>query len=149
MKLITLSCALPCGLLWRLARTLEGRRAAFAPSLVLAWLVIPFMLALLESAVGQSIFQPRYLLFQVLAPELHRGRAAVLIEKDCRRDGLDTVLAHQGVFPAGLASKKDLGPRNTVLLNEAKKLLTRVVEADADHFEAVGVVAIVDVADIG
>jgi mannosyltransferase len=45
----------------------DERRAAWGPALVLAWLVVPFVLALLESAVGQSIFQARYLLVSLPA----------------------------------------------------------------------------------
>ncbi len=56
--------------LWWLARAPGGRDAAFAPSLVVGWMVIPFLLALIESALGQSIFQPRYLLVSLPAVAL-------------------------------------------------------------------------------
>jgi mannosyltransferase len=56
--------------LWRLAASADGRGAAFGPSLVLAWMVIPFLLALVESALGQSIFEPRYLLVSLPAVAL-------------------------------------------------------------------------------
>ena len=45
-------------------------RAAIGPVLVVAWLVLPFVLALLESALGQSIFQARYLLVSLPAVSL-------------------------------------------------------------------------------
>jgi mannosyltransferase len=48
----------------------DERRAAWGPALLLAWLVVPFVLALLESAVGQSIFQARYLLVSLPAVAL-------------------------------------------------------------------------------
>jgi mannosyltransferase len=56
--------------LWRLAADPGGRSAAFGPSLVLAWMVIPFLLALVESTLGQSIFQPRYMLVSLPAVSL-------------------------------------------------------------------------------
>ena len=42
-------------------------RAAFAQVLVVCWLVIPFLLALVESEVGQSVFVPRNLLISLPA----------------------------------------------------------------------------------
>jgi mannosyltransferase len=56
--------------IWSLARGSGGWAAAWAPLLVLSWLVVPFVLALLESAVGQSIFQARYLLVSLPAVAL-------------------------------------------------------------------------------
>ena len=48
----------------------DQRRAAWRPTLVLAWLVVPFALALLESAFAQSVFQARYLLVSLPAVAL-------------------------------------------------------------------------------
>ena len=45
-------------------------RDAVGAAIVLAWLVVPFILALLESALGQSIFQARYLLVSLPAVPL-------------------------------------------------------------------------------
>jgi uncharacterized membrane protein len=53
------------GRLWR-----ADRAAADGPALVLGWLLIPALLALLEATVGQSIFQPRYLLVSLPATSL-------------------------------------------------------------------------------
>jgi hypothetical protein len=44
-----------------ISRNADGREA-FAQVLLIGWLVVPFLLALVESAVGQSIFVPRNLL---------------------------------------------------------------------------------------
>jgi mannosyltransferase len=44
--------------------------AARGPMLALAWLVVPFLFALLESVLGQSIFQARYLLVSLPAVSL-------------------------------------------------------------------------------
>jgi mannosyltransferase len=46
---------------------------AWRPVLVLSWLVVPVLLALLESAIGQSIFQARYLLVSLPAVSLLLG----------------------------------------------------------------------------
>jgi hypothetical protein len=56
--------------IWSLVRGPGGWTAAWAPVLVLSWLVVPFALALLESAFGQSIFQARYLLVSLPAVAL-------------------------------------------------------------------------------
>jgi hypothetical protein len=48
----------------------RGGRDAIGPVLVMAWLVVPFVLALLESVLGQSIFQARYLLVSLPAVSL-------------------------------------------------------------------------------
>jgi mannosyltransferase len=53
-----------------------GRRAAVAaPALVFAWLLVPPAAALLESSVGQSVFQARYLLVSLPAVALLVGWA--------------------------------------------------------------------------
>ena len=62
--------------IWPLVRG-PARPGSFGPVLVLAWLVIPFVLALLESAVGQSIFQARYLLVSLPAVALLLSWAAL------------------------------------------------------------------------
>lgn len=43
---------------------------AWPPVLILAWLLVPALVALIESAVGQSIFQARYLLVSLPAVSL-------------------------------------------------------------------------------
>ena len=53
--------------IWRMVRAPREGAAAWGPVLVLSWLVVPFALALAESAVGQSIFQARYLLVSLPA----------------------------------------------------------------------------------
>jgi mannosyltransferase len=50
---------------WRLLRT--DTRAARGPVLLFAWLLAPPVLALIESVIGQSIFQARYLLVSLPA----------------------------------------------------------------------------------
>ncbi len=45
-------------------------RGAWAPAVVLAWAVVPFVLALVESFVGQSIYLPRNLLMSLPAVAL-------------------------------------------------------------------------------
>jgi mannosyltransferase len=47
-----------------------GRDAAVGPILIVSWLVVPVVLAAIESAVGQSIFQARYLLVSLPAVSL-------------------------------------------------------------------------------
>ena len=57
-------------------RTWDVARAGgvvWRPALMLAWLLVPAAVALLESAVGQSIFQPRYLLVSLPAVSLLLG----------------------------------------------------------------------------
>ncbi len=49
--------------------------AASAPALILSWLVVPSVAALLESTVGQSVFQARYLLVSLPAVALLLGWA--------------------------------------------------------------------------
>jgi mannosyltransferase len=49
----------------RLASRREQDRTTFSLALLVAWLVVPFVLALGESAVGQSIFVPRNLLISL------------------------------------------------------------------------------------
>ncbi len=58
---------------WRISSLVRGSgdwAGAWAPVLVLSWLVVPFVLALLESVAGQSIFQARYLLVSLPAVAL-------------------------------------------------------------------------------
>ena len=57
-----------------LLRTGRGALAA-APGLALAWLVVPVAAALLESTVGQSVFQARYMLVSLPAVALLLGWA--------------------------------------------------------------------------
>jgi 4-amino-4-deoxy-L-arabinose transferase-like glycosyltransferase len=59
----------------RVASMLRGPRRALAwrPALMLAWLLVPAALALLESAFGHSIFQARYLLVSLPAVALLLG----------------------------------------------------------------------------
>ena len=57
-------------------RTWETARAGgvvWRPALMLAWLLVPAAVASIESAVGQSIFQPRYLLISLPAVSLLVG----------------------------------------------------------------------------
>jgi mannosyltransferase len=56
--------------IWSMIRSHAERAAAWRPVLVLSWLVVPFVLALIESAVGQSVFQARYLLVSLPAVPL-------------------------------------------------------------------------------
>ena len=56
-----------------LLRSPRRRGAAFGPVLALSWLALPFGLALLESTLGQSIFQARYLLVSLPAVALLLG----------------------------------------------------------------------------
>jgi mannosyltransferase len=52
----------------------SGRaRSAAGPALVLSWLLVPIAAALLESALGQSVFQARYLLVSLPAVALLLG----------------------------------------------------------------------------
>jgi mannosyltransferase len=53
---------------WRLLRLRDP--AARGPVLLLAWMLVPSVLALIESAFGQSIFQARYLLVSLPAVAL-------------------------------------------------------------------------------
>jgi mannosyltransferase len=57
---------------WQTWRLLRARRSAqqWRPVLVLSWLVVPAVLASIESVVGQSIFQARYLLISLPAVAL-------------------------------------------------------------------------------
>jgi hypothetical protein len=52
-----------------------GASTANGPTLVLAWLFVPAIVALIESTVGQSIFQARYLLVSLPAVSLLLGWA--------------------------------------------------------------------------
>lgn len=54
---------------WTIWRT-EGGDAARRPGTIVAWLLVPAVAALIESAVGQSIFQARYLLVSLPAVSL-------------------------------------------------------------------------------
>jgi mannosyltransferase len=60
-------------MLW-LLRAGRGELAA-GPGLALAWLVVPIAVALLESTVGQSVFQARYMLVSLPAVALLLGWA--------------------------------------------------------------------------
>lgn len=53
--------------IWQLWRTGAG---IWQPLLMLGWLVVPGLVALIESAVGQSVFQARYLLVSLPAVSL-------------------------------------------------------------------------------
>jgi mannosyltransferase len=57
---------------WQTWRLLRARRSEmqWRPVLVLSWLVVPAVLALVESTLGQSIFQARYLLISLPAVAL-------------------------------------------------------------------------------
>jgi 4-amino-4-deoxy-L-arabinose transferase-like glycosyltransferase len=57
---------------WKFGRLLRAdpRRTAWGPALVISWLLVPVLLALIESAVGQSIFQARYVLVSLPAVAL-------------------------------------------------------------------------------
>ncbi len=48
----------------------DGTGSVLGPALVLAWLLVPAILAAVESTVGQSIFQARYLLISLPAVSL-------------------------------------------------------------------------------
>src|SRR5579862_3908190 len=50
--------------------TRVGTRAVAGPALVLSWLLVPALVAALETSVGQSIFQARYLLVSLPAVSL-------------------------------------------------------------------------------
>jgi uncharacterized membrane protein len=54
---------------WMLWRT-EGGDAVWQPALIWAWLLVPAVVALIESAAGQSIFQARYMLVSLPAISL-------------------------------------------------------------------------------
>jgi uncharacterized membrane protein len=74
--LLAITLALLVVAVVRLGRGLAraaGDRDAWARALVLAWLLFPFLFALLESAVGQSIYLPRNLLSSVPAVGLALG----------------------------------------------------------------------------
>jgi mannosyltransferase len=62
--------AIALGRVCLLVRNPRDRPGAWRPVLILAWLVVPFLLALLESAFAQSIFQARYLLVSLPAVAL-------------------------------------------------------------------------------
>jgi mannosyltransferase len=51
----------------------RGRRQAWRGALVLGWLVVPIALTLVVSEIGQSVFQPRYLLVSLPAVALLIG----------------------------------------------------------------------------
>ncbi len=53
---LTLAAAIRVGYPWR------RRAEAWRPTLALAWLIIPIALSVIVSEIGQSIFEPRYLL---------------------------------------------------------------------------------------
>jgi hypothetical protein len=72
----------------------DGKRAVFAPTLLLSWLVIPVAIAWVESLVAQPLFLPRNLLYATpaaalllawgftrptVAPKLALGAVAVLL----------------------------------------------------------------------
>jgi mannosyltransferase len=70
LALTGIALVLAVGRTWSIVRGRGGWAAAWVPVLVLSWLVVPFVLALLESVAGQSIFQPRYLLVSLPAVAL-------------------------------------------------------------------------------
>jgi mannosyltransferase len=70
LVLLTLAC-----LLWGAVRALQLR--TWQLGLTLAWLLVPALVALLESAAGQSIFQARYLLVSLPAVSLMLAWALV------------------------------------------------------------------------
>lgn len=63
----------------QLARASGDAAPGWPPVLLLSWLVVPALAALIESAVGQSIFQARYLL--VSLPAVSLLVAWVLVER--------------------------------------------------------------------
>jgi mannosyltransferase len=79
LTLVVLACAIPRA--WQLAR-LDGVGEAWRPGLLLAWLLVPAVVALIESAVGNSIFQARYLL--VSLPAVSLLLAWILVDRSAR-----------------------------------------------------------------
>jgi hypothetical protein len=67
LTLVVLACAIPRT--WQIVRRAGGAEA-WRPGLMLAWLLVPGVVALIESAVGHSIFQARYLLVSLPAVSL-------------------------------------------------------------------------------
>lgn len=112
--LLVLTAVVLAGGLWRIWRLLgstDGRGAAFGPCVVLGWLVIPFLLALVESALGQSIFQPRYLLVSLPAVALLLAWTAL----DRRLPwvlGVGLIAALLGLRAAQLAPSYGASPEN-------------------------------------
>ena len=99
---------------WRIysaVRSRDRRPGAWGAVLVLSWLVVPFVLALVESWVGQSIFQARYLLVSLpavgllLAWTLLEHRAPVVLGLA----GLAVILALRA---AQLAPTYGVSPEN-------------------------------------
>lgn len=60
-------------LLLAIAAVVVWRRAGWAPALVLSWLLVPVLVAFVESFIGQPIFLPRNLLMCVPAATLLLG----------------------------------------------------------------------------
>lgn len=70
LALTLVAIALAAGVIGRERREPGDRLRAWPQAMVLAWAVVPFVLALLESAVGQSIYLPRNLLSSLPAVAL-------------------------------------------------------------------------------
>ena len=71
--LLAITAIVLAGSVWRIFSTIRSRAeraAAWRAVLVLSWLLVPFVLALIESVVGQSVFQARYLLVSLPAVPL-------------------------------------------------------------------------------
>jgi mannosyltransferase len=85
---------------WQLRRT-AGSEAVWRPALMLAWLLVPALVALLESAVGQSIFQARYLL--VSLPAVSLLLAWTLADRRVRSAPRPTWLLATGILAALIA----------------------------------------------
>jgi uncharacterized membrane protein len=83
LTLVVLACAM--ARTWQLVR-LGDRAEAWRPGLMLAWLLVPAVAALIESAVGHSIFQARYLL--VSLPVVSLLLAWAVFERSARVPGM-------------------------------------------------------------
>jgi mannosyltransferase len=71
--LVLTAVVLVIGVAAMLSRRGGGQLPRWALALMLSWLLVPATLALLESAVGQSVFQARYLLVSLPAVALLLG----------------------------------------------------------------------------
>jgi hypothetical protein len=87
------------------------RAASWRPVLVLAWIVVPFLLALLESAFGQSVFQARYLLVSLPAVALQLAWTA-LAPGSPRLLGVAVVAVLIGLRAAQLVPAYGVSPEN-------------------------------------
>lgn len=84
----------------RLSRASSGSeragRGPWAPGLMFSWLLVPAVVALIESALGQSIFQARYLL--VSLPAVSLLAALALAERPMMIGGRFRWAASIGIF---------------------------------------------------